>query len=468
MPSVLSATVRMYRFDELGDCFLLTFKHGDVTSRMLVDCGSFRNSSASKTRLREIVSDIAEEANGASLDVVIGTHQHNDHVSGFVHCEDEFRQIGIEEVWLPWLDDPQDKMAQEIGRKHKDLQVALHSVRQRMQGALAKSVSATAGILDDVLGFYGASKGQPPALPAEAVSRLKTLGRKKPRYLRPGTVLDMPGLSPGQVRVYILGPPRDQDSLRKKNPREGESYDHALSFHGAAASRFLSAVEAHSGSVSSDEAQYPFSDLLKQRGKSGSSALSKLRSSYARSNLEWRSIDHDWLEQSAAMALFLDSFTNNASLVLAIELVTSGKVLLFAADAQTGNWLSWDDIVWKDKSVSLEDLLARTVLYKVGHHGSHNATLVAALEKMNHPDLIGLIPVHKKDPNIAKANGWKMPARNLLRRLREKTSNRVLQMDGIHAKDCNPSKEPARSAWKASGAKLSIKDLFMQVEILDK
>jgi hypothetical protein len=54
-----------------------------------------------------------------------------------------------------------------------------------------------------------------------------------------------------------------------------------------------------------------------------------------------------------------------------------GKALLFAADTQRGNWASWSKKSWKDgdQTVEVEDLLARTVVYKVGHHGSHNATL---------------------------------------------------------------------------------------------
>src|SRR5207247_1037341 len=69
--------------------------------------------------------------------------------------------------------------------------------------------------------------------------------------------------------------------------------------------------------------------------------------------------------------------TNNASLVLAFELGKGGKVLLFAADAQRGNWASWTKKSWRDgdKTVQAKDLMSRTVLYKVGHHGSHNATL---------------------------------------------------------------------------------------------
>jgi hypothetical protein len=120
--------------------------------------------------------------------------------------------------------------------------------------------------------------------------------------------------------------------------------------------------------------------------------------------------------------------------VLAIELVNADKVLLFAADAQSGNWASWKDVPWERPGVTTDSLLARTVFYKVGHHASHNATLVDAFEQMNHPDLVAFIPVHKKDPNITKKkNPWKMPARNLFKRLKERTVN------------------PAKAAWKKIG-----------------
>lgn len=117
---------------------------------------------------------------------------------------------------------------------------------------------------------------------------------------------------------------------------------------------------------------------------------------------KWKTIDHDWLEQASRLALYLDTYTNNSSLVLAIELVKSGKVLLFAADAQTGNWLSWFDVKFENEQVSTDYLLANTVFYKVGHHGSHNATLVKGLESMTHKDLIAMIPVDKTDSNITK------------------------------------------------------------------
>lgn len=91
----------------------------------------------------------------------------------------------------------------------------------------------------------------------------------------------------------------------------------------------------------------------------------------------WRKIDADWTGSASELAPKLDAHTNNTSLVLAIELAPKGKVLLFPGDAQVGNWLSWDEVKWdgQAKYMTAKDLLERTVLYKVGHHGSHDATL---------------------------------------------------------------------------------------------
>jgi hypothetical protein len=142
----------------------------------------------------------------------------------------------------------------------------------------------------------------------------------------------------------------------------------------------------------------------------------------------WRRIDGDWLDASSSMALQLDSATNNTSLALAIE-HDSGEVLLFAADAQVGNWLSWQDLKWKikGKTVTGPDLLRRTVLYKTGHHGSHNATLKEfGLEMMDHLR-IALIPV---DHEMAVKKRWgQKPLGDIEKRLNAKTKGRVLRVD---------------------------------------
>jgi hypothetical protein len=276
----------------------------------------------------------------------------------------------------------------------------------------------------------------------------------------------MPGLPPETVRIHVLGPPRQDDLLYRIKPRSGESYDKALASAALQASKFLDATKRGKGTASRDEEQYPFNQGYKSQGAHRSPALQAIMRRYKHRGDAWRKIDDDWLQQADGLALYLDTYTNNSSLVLAIELVDSGKVLLFAADAQTGNWLSWKDVPWENKDLKIDDLLARTVFYKVGHHASHNATLVEAFEKMGHDELVAMIPVHKKDPNIAKKKGWKMPAKNLFKRLKQKTNNRVLQMDNVNPADCNPSKDPAKAAWKKIGIKPRVSDFSVEVDIV--
>lgn len=472
MSEQVTATIRMYRLNELGDCFLLTFASGGQTSRVLIDCGSFRNGGASIQRLEKIVASIATETNGTPLDVIVGTHQHNDHVSGFIHCEDAFKAIGVSQVWLSWLDDPSDPQAREIGEDYNNLLLQLTAARRTLTRKLRSTrrdgqLARTVGTLNDVLGFLGAADDvTPPEIPANAVKVLKKLGVSTPLYLRPGRSLNLPNLPAGAVRVHVLGPPRAKEQLFRKDPRQGESYDHAMVSANLMATRFLdAAMRAESGTSRSDE-HYPFNDQYKRiNPDKGSAALSSVNARYRRRTDRWRTIDEDWMQVGEALALFMDKFTNNSSLVLAFELVESGKVLLFVADAQSGNWASWPDVEWQDNDVSTDALLARTVFYKVGHHASHNATLVDAFEKMSSRDLVALIPVHKQDGNIKKTNGWKMPARNLFKRIAERTENRVLQMDDVNPAECDPTVNPAKAAWKRAGVKPVINDLFIELQI---
>lgn len=146
-------------------------------------------------------------------------------------------------------------------------------------------------------------------------------------------------------------------------------------------------------------------------------------------NQGWRRIDGSWLDASPSLALQLDSATNNTCLVLAFEL-GDGDVLLFAADAQVGNWLSWQDLKWKvnGTDVTGPDLLRRTIFYKVGHHGSHNATLrELGLEEMKSSLQVAFVPV---DHEMAVKKRWhQMPLNELMNRLNEITDERVVRID---------------------------------------
>jgi hypothetical protein len=208
-----------------------------------------------------------------------------------------------------------------------------------------------------------------------------------------------------------------------------------------------------------EEQPYPFNEPY-----TNSENFDGVWNSYYKSSESWRKIDEDWLKQAERLALWLDSYTNNSSMVLAFELVKSGKVLLFVGDAQTGNWNSWKTIKWKKMPAGFDwkSLLQKTVLYKVGHHCSHNATLVEGLEAMIHEELVAMIPVDASDGNITKKNGWKMPAKNLYARLKEKTNNRVLRMDeGIVEKN----KSATKTAWNKLPFKPKDKELYIEYEV---
>ena len=71
MAKQVSVNVRMFQVGELGDCFHLCFKEEGKESNVLIDCGSFRNSEKSKTRLQSIVSFLNKDLGDKKFDVVI-------------------------------------------------------------------------------------------------------------------------------------------------------------------------------------------------------------------------------------------------------------------------------------------------------------------------------------------------------------------------------------------------------------
>jgi hypothetical protein len=95
-------------------------------------------------------------------------------------------------------------------------------------------------------------------------------------------------------------------------------------------------------------------------------------------------------------------------------------------------WRTWAALRWPSKSsgathVSAAELLSRTVLFKVGHHGAATATLtVGGLELMSSPDLVAMVSV---DTEIANRFGWKFPCSSLVERLVKSTRGRLIRSD---------------------------------------
>ncbi|HEV2147734.1 MAG TPA: hypothetical protein VGR37_10060 [Longimicrobiaceae bacterium] len=446
--------IRMYR-QGLGDCFLVTFYPEGGPVHMLIDCGSL-GATTTGVKMAAVADDIGNET-GDHLHLLVATHEHKDHVSGFRSERERFDELTVDRVWVAWTENPKDELAREVSKYKADL---LSSVALAEQ-ALARSgvritdmeqpLAAVRSGVRELLGFFGdvPTQGAPFAADfAETVHEAMTYvtGRagKDVDFLSPGEVIE-PSWLPG-VRFYVLGPPRDKTALRNMGKHGSpELYGAtAESIHTAAAGlAFSASVQAfpdYRASLEGEqremfEQRLPFDARFRIEARDKARCRERFGSYYDEKNA-WRQIDADWLATTSELALQLDSYTNNTSLVLAIELIADGRVLLFPADAQLGNWLSWHDYTWKVKEadgalreVTARDLLHRTVFYKVGHHASHNATATeSGLELMQRDDLVAMIPLDRSVA-IKKRPPWQMPAKALYRRLLEKTRGRVLRSD---------------------------------------
>ena len=456
-----SARIRMYR-QGLGDCFLLTFPKAKGESHVLIDCGVLTGTEDAEGKMKKVAQNILDVTK-RRLDVLVATHEHWDHISGFLQAEDLFNQLKISEVWLAWTENPRDDIAEELrNRKAKALQAIAAAARQ-LEGSREIGARRTARRLNALLEFHGGFSVEGRKTTAKAMEWVKSREKAKIRYFKPG---DGPFAIPGAqgARAYVLGPPRERKLLKKSDPSKKNSEVYELAGDSGANLGFFAAMEPAEGGK--EIGQQPFSEWF--RVNDGDSQAQELFAKRYWSDLEpWRRIEHDWLGAAGKLALQLDSDTNNTCLALAFELGSSGRVLLFPGDAQVGNWLSWEGLEWKvkegreTKTVTTPDLLARTVLYKVGHHGSHNATLrEKGLELMSSDELAAMIPVSRE---MAKKMDWKMPFPSLFRRLQEKTSGRILDGDeGV--KEKNPG-QLSDLEWNRFVARTDVQENWVDYRI---
>ena len=98
----------------LGECFLLTFPRFDGGEfHVLINCGTVLGTPYAGMLLREVAHDIAN-VTSLSIDVLVITVMHWDHISGFVDAFELFRQFHVGEVWMAWTEDPQDATAERL------------------------------------------------------------------------------------------------------------------------------------------------------------------------------------------------------------------------------------------------------------------------------------------------------------------------------------------------------------------
>lgn len=437
--------IRMYRHG-LGDCVLLRFAKTDGgLFSVLIDCGLISVAASSKTKMNQVAADIKQATKG-HIDVVVMTHEHWDHASGFssAQARDVFEGISIKEVWYGWTEDPQNELGRRLRKERAEKVNALAIAASTFSKSREPALKARGKQIGSYLQFFGQVAGGPLGAAAavgktrDAFEYLMHRRDVKTRFLYP-TKPPMLLKEVPNLRVYVFGPPESESYIKKSAPSKRNSevyeFDGDLGFTTGLSTAFSRLGKQTLGNTD----DCPFDASLRMRcadlPNRQSKVLDQLVSGTWNAKGEaWRRIETDWTQAAESLALNLDTHTNNTCVVLAFEFADTGEVFLFPADAQVGNWLSWQELSWTVKGdggnskVRVADLLERTVFYKVGHHGSHNATLRQfGLEQMTSDDLVAFIPVVEAE---AKKNRWNnMPFTPLVDRLQKKTAGRVLRSD---------------------------------------
>ncbi|TMU57489.1 hypothetical protein [Flagellimonas algicola] len=492
--------VRMYRIGH-GDCFLIAMprKDSDVPYYILIDCGYKPGSQnfLPHKDVKKVINHIATATN-KTIDLVVVTHEHQDHVNAFWKKRSPFfKDFDIKEAWFAWTESPTDRLAKKIRKKHKDQLLGLVEGR-RLLGLSLEADNPTLKTIDNLLSMeFGGDKEEAfnhKALSAAAKDPSKSRNKqsmklvkdkaqknKGIRYLNPGDFVELKETD--GFGAYVLGPPRREKLLLDEDPIGDEAFPsqngHHLSFNAAVLSGdnkicpFRREYRVEKNSAFGHGFFKKWYGIDKHEDEDGDKVE-------VPSNASWRRIDDEWLYSTENLALKINRGVNNTSLVLGFELPKSKKVLLFAADAQRGNWISWDDNEWKrgDDTITAKDILGRTVLYKVGHHASHNATLKGNLND-SYPNLgwmaqgkyaqefTAMITAVNEWAMTKNSPPWRHPLPSIKSALLEKAQGRVFQTDEDEVKKTDNA-NISDAEWQKFLDRTDFNDLYFDLDIIDE
>jgi beta-lactamase superfamily II metal-dependent hydrolase len=347
--------VRMYRVG-FGDFFLLSLPTRDGDKHILIDCGVHAKDLGT---IQAAVAQMAADC-GSELALVIMTHRHADHISGFAKCSEAFRDITVERVWMPWFEDPKNKTAMAF-------QSSLSALASRLSIGLAARQDPMWGqfisMADNITGGMNAAGGGSANQKALDVLHNGFKNAPEHDYYQAGDKAVLPqSLIDAGLTVQILGPPIDPSLVSQMNYKAQQYLSDNAQSDGERIKPFPTAFFTEPKDYPPEAFKfYPVDEITKLIN----------------------SVQPDVL---AAQAVAADKTLNNQSLVLLFTI--AGKTLLFAGDAQWGNWENflyggaYGTPGHTEITEEASAILNKIDFYKVGHHGSTNATPKDAVAHM--------------------------------------------------------------------------------------
>jgi beta-lactamase superfamily II metal-dependent hydrolase len=328
-----------------GDCFLLSFIYINNDHRhVLIDCGS---TSKNKAHMTKVVDQIVNDCDGG-LTAVVATHRHKDHISAFGYADlgEKLKNLQPNLVIQPWTEHPQAEenaiTAPGIFTQNAVKHVkSLKEAQRFMELMLSHKRQMMATVADDLeriasLNIYN----------KKAILKLREMGENA--YVYAGSQSGLERLLPG-VKVTVLGPPTLEQT---RSIRSQTSWD-----------------EDEFWQLYAKSADINIANTVTKKGtsflfpKAKTSPVSKVPS-----YVHWviKQLDAVQFHQVNRIVRELDNALNNTSVILLFEI--DNKSLLFPGDAQLESWqYVFSKQNWMNR---LKDV----TLYKVGHHGSTNAT----------------------------------------------------------------------------------------------
>jgi beta-lactamase superfamily II metal-dependent hydrolase len=447
--------VRMYRVG-FGDFFLLTVPTDDGPAHILIDCGVHAGDIGT---MRACFENLAE-VTGRKLALVIATHYHADHLSGFASNYDAFTEFEVGLVWITNRLSPENDSAKKFHAQITSLanqlklklgmRLAALGVEEDDNNHAQLDSQQALWMMNDALGVRLEAGGSSN----EKALRLLTEGFKnKPRvcYYQGGDKPELPRALRGVITAELLGPaPIDSDGSFSGSDNKKEQYLAAAAEGELPDTDGFTPFEKKWPATAADYPPEAFREYRTQeqidRKESGT-----------HETLE--AVLHDAQPDALlAMAEAVDGTLNNQSLV--VLFTCHGKKLLFVGDAQWGNWAYWlygKRVTGADPGITAK---ARTILgsidfFKVGHHGSTNANPIPAVKAIN-PKCVSMCSTesgeHPAPPNKRPYGnpdkGTEVPRTKLMEALEQQTNNRLVRSDWIPAAGVGASKDARKELAK--------------------